>query len=109
MTQYKRKINDQGVYQPFYGYTCVSMLNGPNLEKIEDFIRTSSLGSYFSPLPHASYHMTMFNIYCLSGKGKPIPSVKRWMEDTQTELPKNTWLPENVLIKQQMNNINVKR
>jgi hypothetical protein len=132
MTQYKQKINKQGEYLPFYGYTLISMLKEdtsaanstaapllefqdgstleqnsvtaplfqdgstlPTLEQIEAFIRASTIGKYYSPLPHSTYHMTLFNIYAMSSE--PIPPVRRWMEATKEPLPETLWLEEDVL------------
>lgn len=124
MTHYKRKINEQGEYLPFYGYTSVSMLETADqpetnivesslletspasasqkekttsfsLKSIEDFIRESSIGKYYSPLPHETYHMTLFNIYAMASK--PIPSVERWVTNEDETIPETVWLPEEVL------------
>lgn len=112
MTEYKQKINQNGEYLPFYGYTAISMIEVPSnlrtssvmteclnymscLEKIENFIKTSFIKKYYSPLPHLTYHMTLFNIYCMAST--PIPSVSRWVEKENETIPTNVWLPEDVL------------
>lgn len=97
MTQYNRKINDKGEYLPFYGYTSISMLKDPLCKKrnIETFIRQSSIGKYYSALPHSTYHMTLFNIYCMAST--PIPSVARWVDKEHEIIPETLWLPEDVL------------
>lgn len=61
------KIDASGIYLPFPGYSTISMLEHSDTlgQQIEDFIRSSSLGSYLAPLPHQSWHMTIFNIFSL--------------------------------------------
>lgn len=98
MAQYKSKINSVGVYQPFYGYTCISFLGAETLDaakKIENFIKTSSLKNCFSALPYETFHMTLFNIYCMAGD--PIPPVVRWMQNESESIPEKLWLQEDVL------------
>ncbi len=63
MTDYKHKINAEGEYLPFYGYTSVSMLSSKTssvLQNIEQLISQTIIGKYYSPLPHTTYHMTLF-------------------------------------------------
>lgn len=60
---FNKKVNTDGTYRDFYGYTTVSMLK-EDLSSIENFIRDSDiLSKYFSPLPSSSYHMTVFNVW----------------------------------------------
>ena len=60
------KVDHEGNYLPFYGYTCVCMV-GDRLgapQKCEEFIKESSvLRSYMSPLPASSYHATIYDIF----------------------------------------------
>jgi Domain of unknown function (DUF1868) len=99
MTQYTKKLNEQGEYLPFYGYTSVSMLEAEKKNTIaldiENFIKKSSICKYYSPLPHDTYHMTLFNIYSMASK--PIPSVQRWIDVEGGTIPKTVWLSEDVL------------
>jgi hypothetical protein len=77
MTAYNRKINTDGTYRLFHGYTVVSMIKN-DLKCIEEYIKNNKLlSSYFSPLPSSSYHMTVFNIWCHSQDLLPIQ--KNWL------------------------------
>ena len=72
MTAYNRKVNTNGTYRLFHGYTVVSMLKN-DLECIEKYIKNNTLlSSYFAALPSSSYHMTVFNIWCHSDDLLPI-------------------------------------
>lgn len=97
MSQYIRKIDENGTYLPFYGYTIIGMWNERETcgKIIYNFIKNSSLAKFYSPLNCNSYHMTIFNIYCLSGK--IIPPVLSWLQKYNQSLPKNSWLPETFL------------
>lgn len=64
---YNPKINNNGEYLPFHGYTTVSMVVN-DLNIIEEFLKISPLSEYFSPLPSETYHMTVYNIWCHTGK-----------------------------------------
>lgn len=101
---HKSKIDSSGKYLPFYGYTCASFL-GPSAadltKKIERFVKTSSLRKYFSALPGESFHMTLFNIFCMAGP--PIPPVAKWLQENNEQLPDSLWLPEDVLKVQNTN------
>ncbi len=47
MTDYKHKINAEGEYLPFYGYTSVSMLSSKTssvLQNIEQLISQTIIG-----------------------------------------------------------------
>lgn len=97
-----RKINLNGEYQPFYGYTILGMLDSEYIKHataIENFIRTSSLKDYFTPLPTNTYHMTVFNIYVVGGP--EIPPVSKWLENGD-QIASNSWLPDEVLCKENM-------
>ncbi|KAJ6646060.1 hypothetical protein Bhyg_01269 [Pseudolycoriella hygida] len=96
-----QKINRNGEYQPFYGYTIVAMID-PYLvsvaDQIEHFLRRSSLAKSYSPLPANTYHMTIYSIYQCGNK--IIPPVKRWLDATGKTISNRTWLPDEVLRKQ---------
>lgn len=67
-------------------------------QQIEHFIRSSSLRQFFVPLPHDTYHMTIFNVYTI--QDQTIPPVERWVKEEGGVIHNNSWLPENVLYKQ---------
>lgn len=101
------KINDLGEFQPFYGYTVISMIDFKNnytvkdtCKTIENFIQTTSLKRFFSALPHETYHMTIYNVYVVNGL-VAIPPVVNWIarNKVQTPMP-NSWLPKEVLTKE---------
>lgn len=95
------KINREGVYQPFYGYTVVAMVK-PYFTAIEAFIKASSLGKYFKALPHDTYHMTIFNIYVM-GVQPYIPPIKKWMKENHIpSLSPIDWLPPNAMDKENL-------
>ena len=72
MSAYNIKVNIDGSYRPFFGYTVVAMLE-TDLSFVEFYIKNNKiLANYFSPLPFVSYHMTVFNIWCPSKKLLPI-------------------------------------
>lgn len=59
------KVNDNGTYRDFFGYTVISMLKDfENYKWIEEFLKKSILSKYYSPLPAKTYHMTTFNVWC---------------------------------------------
>ncbi|XP_037043736.1 uncharacterized protein LOC119079761 [Bradysia coprophila] len=93
-----QKINQTGQYQPFYGYTIVAMID-PSLttlaQRIEQFLRTSSLSASYSPLPASTYHMTIYSIYQCGNR--MIPPIKRWADATGVILSSSRWLPDDVL------------
>jgi hypothetical protein len=77
MTAYSPKVNTDGTYRPFHGYTVVSMLKD-DLTVVEEYIKGNPvLSTYFAALPAASYHMTLFNIWC-HGRGL-LPTQKKWI------------------------------
>jgi hypothetical protein len=66
--KYNVKINNNGEYRNFYGWTVISMVEN-DLKFIENYIsKHNTLSKYFSALPSSSYHMTVYNIWC-NGKG----------------------------------------
>jgi hypothetical protein len=59
------KVNNDGSYRDFFGYTVICMLKDfENYKWIEDFLKKSILSKYYSPLPLNTYHMTTFNVWC---------------------------------------------
>jgi hypothetical protein len=61
--QYNPKIDTEGNYLPFYGWSVISMVKS-DLKIIENIIKQNSvLNNYFSALPSSSYHMTVYNIW----------------------------------------------
>lgn len=59
---YRRKIDIQGNYTPFPGYTIVSHAIHPlpkELTDLVDYLSSSELKNYFSFLPITSYHVTI--------------------------------------------------
>jgi hypothetical protein len=89
-----RKINHNGTYLPFYGYTCIAKIENKNTLCIEDFIKTSKLGLFYSALPNCSYHVTLYNIY--NHSDIPIKPICDWNPNF---IPKHdTWIPEHVLV-----------
>lgn len=56
------KINVNGEYRPFYGWSVISNVN--NISFIEQYIINNKISKYFSALPASSYHMTLYNIWC---------------------------------------------
>ncbi len=61
------------------------------LQNIEQLISQTIIGKYYSPLPHTTYHMTLFNIYCMASS--PIPPVQRW-----TLGNKENKIPEKIMV-----------
>jgi hypothetical protein len=98
------KINSKGEYQPIYGYTVISMMNDLNVAtRIEQFIKKSSLHTFFSPLPAHTYHMTVFNIYVVGGD--LIQPVLDWVNKGNI-VKRNCWLPDEVLAVENMSTFN---
>ena len=61
---FNAKVNKDGSYREFFGYTTLAMAK-TDLSFIEDYIKKSKcLSKYYSPLPSSSYHMTTFNVWC---------------------------------------------
>lgn len=66
---YNRKINSDGSYRNFYGWTIISNLANNNLHFLEEYIKNNPiLSSHFSALPSSSYHVTLYNIWCERSK-----------------------------------------
>lgn len=68
------------------------------VEKIEHFIRTSELSKSYTPLPAASYHMTIYSIYQCGDK--MIPSVARWVNATGETISNQSFLSDEVFQQQ---------
>ena len=61
---YNAKINTNGTYRPFYGWTVISMATD-DFKFIENYIaKNRTLSRHFSALPSSSYHMTIYNLWC---------------------------------------------
>ena len=62
MTLYRRKIDIQGNYLPFPGYTIVAHAKHPLPKQLTDLLNSltsSELKNYYSFLPNTSYHVTI--------------------------------------------------
>lgn len=75
---YNCKINKNGTYRKFYGWSVISMVQN-DLRFIYNYIRNSNLNNYFSALPSSSYHMTIYNIWC--NGSELIPYQERFIKD----------------------------
>lgn len=89
------KVNHQGKYTPFHGWTVISELK-EHLGFIEHYIRNSTMGKYFTSLPADSYHMTLYNIWSeacppLKNKNKDKDNIYRLLEQMQAEIDKQSW------------------
>lgn len=81
MSAYNLKINTDGTYRKFHGYTVLSKVSD-DLSKIEDFIKQSKfISKYFAPLPANSYHVTVFNIWCHGQK--LLPFQHQWLDEME--------------------------
>lgn len=67
-------------------------------QQIEHFLRTSSLSASYSPLPAATYHMTIYSIYQCGNQ--MIPTIKRWVDATGVTVSPSYWLHDDVLQEQ---------
>lgn len=66
--EYNAKINTNGDYRKFYGWTVISMVEN-DLKFIENYIsKNNTLKNYFSALPSSSYHMTIYNLWSNGSK-----------------------------------------
>lgn len=78
---YNAKVNTDGTYRNFYGYTTISMLKD-DLSSIEKFIADSEiLSKYYAPLPSSSYHMTVFNVW--SQTRKELPMFRKFLDERE--------------------------
>lgn len=75
---YNIKINNDGSYRDFFGYTIICMTKD-DLSFIEEFLKNSYLSKYYSPLPAHTYHMTVFNIW--SYYSPFLPTHKKMIEN----------------------------
>jgi hypothetical protein len=63
MSSYNHKINSDGTYRNFYGWSIISMAVS-DMKFIENFLNNSSyLKQFYSPLSSSSYHMTIYNLW----------------------------------------------
>lgn len=84
MSIYNLKINTNGTYRPFHGYTVVSMVED-DLSPIEEFIKNSKyISKYYSALPSSSYHATVYNIWC-HGQD-PLPVQYSWLSEVENRI-----------------------
>jgi len=61
---FNSKVNNDGTYRNFLGYTTLAMAK-TDISFIEEYIKKSPcLSKYYSALPSSSYHMTTFNVWC---------------------------------------------
>lgn len=67
-------------------------------ERIEQFLRTSSLAASYSSLPARTYHMTIYSIYQCGNQ--MIPPVERWVNATGHTISNRYFLPHEVLQEQ---------
>ena len=60
---YNYKINNNGTYRKFFGWTVICPLEY-NMKFLENFIKENNvLSSYFAALPSSSYHVTIYSIW----------------------------------------------
>lgn len=59
------KLDSEGKYLPFHGFSAVCMVEDriSKFSEILSFIKNSSLGKRFSPLPASSMHMTVSDMF----------------------------------------------
>jgi len=89
---YNAKVNTDGTYRSFNGYTTISMLKD-DLSSIEKFIADSEiLSKYYAPLPSSSYHMTVFNVWCQ--KQKELPMFRKFLDEQEKALEERKILRE---------------
>lgn len=83
---YNAKINTDGTYRPFYGWTVICMVND-DFKFIENYIaKNETLSKYFSALPSSSYHMTIYNLWC---NGKEL--LNHQQRVLSTRYPQEEW------------------
>lgn len=60
------KINEDGSYIPFFGWSVISEVKN-DLKFLENYlIYNNHIKNHFTPLPSSSYHVTLYNIWCIS-------------------------------------------
>lgn len=96
MPIHRLKVDENGKYKNFYGYTVVSFLNSEKYSFVEDYIKNSRfLSKYFSALPASSYHMTVFNLWCCNAPLLPIH--KKWIDEKKMLIEENSGSYEPVV------------
>lgn len=96
MSQYNRKINKDGTYPEYHGWTVISKARD-DMKFVENFISYNNiLRQYFSALPANSYHVTVNGIW-RNGKAL-LKYQKRWFKNQspveQENIRKNTQRPD---------------
>ena len=67
--QFTPKINTDGKYRPFFGWTVISNVS-TNLAMLHNYLKFhNTLSHFFSPLPLDSLHVTLYNIW---SNGSPL-------------------------------------
>ena len=73
--KYNAKINTDGTYRQFYGWTVISMVKN-DMSILKNYLCSNPiLKEYFSPLCVSSYHITIYNIW--SNGVKLLPAQKK--------------------------------
>lgn len=87
------KLNNNGEYTPYYGWTVVCNVQN-NLNFIENFLNNSdTLRKYLSPLPASSYHVTVYGIW--SNGMKPLPQQKQWVANNLNSFEQEQFYKES--------------
>lgn len=61
--QFTPKINTDGTYRPFFGWTVISNVS-TDLSMLYNYLKFhNTLSTFFSPLPLDSLHVTLYNIW----------------------------------------------
>jgi hypothetical protein len=82
--QYNAKINTNGEYTKFYGWSIILPVEN-DLKFIENFIKNNNvLNKFFSGLPSSSYHMTLYNLW--SNGNELIPHQKEFIKKNFSEI-----------------------
>ena len=61
MSNFTDKINRDGTFCTFTGWSIVSFIND-DFKFLENYIKKTNLNEYFSPLPSNTYNVTILNI-----------------------------------------------
>lgn len=94
------KIDQQGHYLPFYGYSIISMCElTPVLEELYHVLKTSPIAKYYEPLHYSTYHMTVYNIWHEKEKFYPYQHKLNGGEQPNNRLNYMTELMKPVLFK----------
>ncbi|KAF5284394.1 hypothetical protein FQA39_LY17069 [Lamprigera yunnana] len=59
------------------------------------FLSSWTWSKFYSPLPHYTYHMTLYNIY--SYDREPLPIIRNWLEAENRKILPDDFLPKSVL------------